>query len=140
MEEARPNLQDPHPSRDRGSGDPRAFIPCIESRRKTHTLSLYIFLWRIMMQMPPRCPSFRHERSSAANHSPKGETMKKLRMDLDALNVESFTLGDRPDLRGTVRGHLTFTDPRVCPASQNWNCSVGACTRYSPYCAPPTAD
>jgi hypothetical protein len=66
--------------------------------------------------------------------------MKKLRMDLDALDVQGFATGGLPDLRGTVQGHLTFTDPRVCPASQNWNCTVGACTQYSPYCAPTVAD
>ena len=33
--------------------------------------------------------------------------MRKLRLDTDALQVESFTSGESGALRGTVRGYLT---------------------------------
>ncbi len=60
--------------------------------------------------------------------------MKKLRLDLDALNVESFESDRIAPPRGTVHGRLRYTDPRACPVTGNWYCSVGdTCSepRYS---------
>ena len=51
--------------------------------------------------------------------------MKKLRLDLDALAVESFESARIATTRGTVHGRLRYTDPRVCPMTGNWYCSVG---------------
>jgi hypothetical protein len=50
--------------------------------------------------------------------------MKKLRLELDELRVESFdAAGDAAD-EGTVVAHAKETDPRVCPYTYNWHCSV----------------
>lgn len=55
--------------------------------------------------------------------------MKKLKLDMDALRVESFASDAAGEGRGTVHGHLRPTDPKVCPFSNNWYCSVGdGCT------------
>lgn len=47
--------------------------------------------------------------------------MKKLRLQIDDLSVESFETGDVAKRRGTVIGHLVYTDPRACTEQ-------GACT------------
>jgi hypothetical protein len=58
--------------------------------------------------------------------------MKKIRLDLDMLSVESFrTTGDAADARGTVNAHIPpFTEGRECE-------SIDICTRYR--CEPETA-
>jgi hypothetical protein len=61
---------------------------------------------------------------------------RKLRLELDELEVISFTANEGLKGRGTVIGHLRPTDPRVCPYSQNWYCSVGdGCTWAEYTCA-----
>ena len=55
--------------------------------------------------------------------------MKKLRLDLDDLSVESFDSGSSETRPGTVEAHAYDTDPRVCQASEDWRCSAGyGCT------------
>jgi hypothetical protein len=51
--------------------------------------------------------------------------MRKLSLELDALRVQSFAAGDVPSRTGTVRAHAPNTDPKVCPRTENWWCSVG---------------
>lgn len=51
--------------------------------------------------------------------------MRKLALNLDKLQVETFSAGDVPARSGTVHAHLGETDPKVCPRSANWWCSVG---------------
>jgi hypothetical protein len=61
--------------------------------------------------------------------------MKKLRLDPDALRVETFAAAPSAEVRGTVVGHLPETHPRACPFTQNWWCTGGAtCTLYIEYC------
>ena len=60
--------------------------------------------------------------------------MKKLKMALDRLQVETFDTGACETARGTVRAHLTWTDPRVCPATANWYCTAGDCSKYPEAC------
>jgi hypothetical protein len=64
--------------------------------------------------------------------------MAKIRLDLDALSVESFDTGAGRDHRGTVRGHactvggtcyqrycdITWGGPGTCAATEV-NCSAG---------------
>lgn len=65
--------------------------------------------------------------------------MRKIRMDLDALSVETFELGRPEPLRGTVRGHWSQVgtcDAVVATCQVNgtcaWTCGVrcgsGTCT------------
>ena len=52
--------------------------------------------------------------------------MRKVALNLEALQVETFAAGDVPSRNGTVHANmLTYTDPKVCPRSKNWWCSVG---------------
>ena len=51
--------------------------------------------------------------------------MRKLRLDLDRLLVESFEPRSEEQKKGTVLGHITHTDPAYCPFSENWECSFG---------------
>jgi hypothetical protein len=44
--------------------------------------------------------------------------MKKLRLDLSALVVESFGIHEEPGERGTVHGQAQYTDPRVCETNE----------------------
>jgi hypothetical protein len=60
--------------------------------------------------------------------------MKKLRLDIERLNVQSFEAGAETERRGTVRGHLPETHPQICPPSEDLYCSFGACTVYIQYC------
>jgi len=60
--------------------------------------------------------------------------MKKLTLDIETLDVQSFEAGARPGQRGTVAAYIPFTDPRVCPPTQDLPCSYGACTDYPMYC------
>ena len=62
--------------------------------------------------------------------------MKKLRLDLGNLQVESFSARVDAADRGTVEGqNLPCTHPQVCPASENWWCTgVCTCTQYAQYC------
>jgi hypothetical protein len=62
--------------------------------------------------------------------------MKKLQLNVDSLEVESFPAGVKPEQRGTVAAYIPDTDPRVCPPTEDLPCSVGsACTYYPIYCA-----
>jgi hypothetical protein len=78
-----------------------------------------------------RRPGGGFERSgSPVRHPGNGVSkMKKLTLDLDRLAVDSFHPADEDaPVRGTVRGmDLTFTDPRVCPHTQDWNCASATC-------------
>ena len=40
--------------------------------------------------------------------------MRKLKLSLESLDVESFQVADEAHGRGTVEAHLQYTDPRVC--------------------------
>lgn len=61
--------------------------------------------------------------------------MKKLRMDLDKLTVESFEAEKQKPARGTVEGHVPRTEPGVCAQTRDWYCSYGyECTAYYEYC------
>jgi hypothetical protein len=63
--------------------------------------------------------------------------MKKLRLDIESLDVQSFVAADTPEPRGTVRGHLPETHPIVCPETENfWCTNVTTCTRYIDFCPP----
>jgi hypothetical protein len=67
--------------------------------------------------------------------------MKKLRLDLDTLSIQTFEIDQAPSARGTVQAHLPSTAPDVCPkCTRNWYCTVGyECTVYPEYCTvPPT--
>ena len=67
--------------------------------------------------------------------------MKKLRMNLDTLSIQTFEVDTTTPERGTVEGHLPRTDPDVCPASRNWYCSYGyECTAYPEYCLAQTGE
>ncbi|HEX6745816.1 MAG TPA: hypothetical protein VF092_00775 [Longimicrobium sp.] len=68
--------------------------------------------------------------------------MKKLRLNLDLLSVQTFETSQATHARGTVQGHLPRTDPEVCPYTRNWYCTYGyECTAYPEYClAQPTAE
>lgn len=59
--------------------------------------------------------------------------MKKMRLSLDTLRVESFAPADAERGHGTVHGHARYTDPAVCPYSQNWYCTVGDGCTWGPY-------
>jgi len=61
--------------------------------------------------------------------------MKKLTLDIESLNVQSFAASPVPEPRGTVEaGALPQTHPSVCPWSRNWYCSFGECTVHPDYC------
>ena len=63
--------------------------------------------------------------------------MRKLKLDLDTLSVQSFEADQATPARGTVQGHLPRTDPAVCPYTRNWYCTYGyECTAYPEYCLP----
>lgn len=49
--------------------------------------------------------------------------MKKLKLKLEALRVESFEAAAGPADDGTVVAHAEETDPRACPQTEGWNCS-----------------
>jgi len=66
--------------------------------------------------------------------------VKKIRLELDALAVESFVAAERPGMRGTVRGHVSLywedcAVSETCPG--NWPCGVteqscgGTCHEYT---------
>jgi len=61
--------------------------------------------------------------------------MKKLRLNLEKLDVQSFTAGAKPERRGTVVAYIPETDPRICPPTEDLPCSYGACTDYPIYCS-----
>src|SRR5688572_26990042 len=74
--------------------------------------------------------------------SPREDEMKKLRLELDALEVESFDVARTEPSTGTVHGHATATQcntspDRTCAGYQTCDykscdgwCSVGGCTDY----------
>jgi hypothetical protein len=67
--------------------------------------------------------------------------MKKLRLDLDTLSVQSFETDRATPARGTVKGHLPRTVPGECAPSRDWYCSYGyECTAYPEYCLADTAE
>ncbi len=49
--------------------------------------------------------------------------MRKLRLELEQLRVESFVATTGAGDDGTVVAHLKETDPRACPQTEGWNCS-----------------
>ena len=72
--------------------------------------------------------------------------MKKIRLDLDMLSVESFrTTDDGADARGTVQAHIPIeTEGRECESIDvctNWDCEPCTCvtdcgTCYDNTCGP----
>ena len=55
--------------------------------------------------------------------------MKKLRIEPDQLQVESFATEEAPAERGTVGGRGLETGPGDCPPTADFYCTVGAgCT------------
>jgi len=56
---------------------------------------------------------------------------RKIRLDVDELAVESYVTGEESQPRGTVHAHLYGSDPRTCPHTQDWHCTVNEvfCTR-----------
>lgn len=62
--------------------------------------------------------------------------MKKLRLDVEELAIESFEPGRVGQGRGTVNARAPYTDPAACKPSNNWYCSVGdGCTWAAYTCA-----
>lgn len=59
--------------------------------------------------------------------------MKKLRINLEQLQVESFATGDTLSERGTVHARVPDTDPGWCPPSQDAYCSYGHLCTYPYY-------
>ena len=58
--------------------------------------------------------------------------MKKLRIELDQLQVESFATAETPEEGGTVRGRGLDTFPGDCPPTGDFYCTLGeGCT--APY-------
>jgi hypothetical protein len=70
--------------------------------------------------------------------------MKKLRLDLDSVAVETFEAEAVTAKRGTVHAQGPGTDPGFCAPSFDWYCSYGqgctwpAYTCGGPNCAPNT--
>ena len=62
--------------------------------------------------------------------------MKKLTLDLDALNVESFLTAAADDKSGTVHGHITLQ----CSGGADTcdNCNTAACNTKDVTCSCPT--
>lgn len=60
--------------------------------------------------------------------------MRKLKLNVDLLVVQSFAAGADEEQRGTVAAYIPHTDPRVCPPTEDLPCSYGACTDYPMYC------
>ncbi len=75
--------------------------------------------------------------------------MKKLKLEIDALTVESFNTGVSRDPDGTVRGHIRmqtwelpqeedFAQPAVtagtCPAGCSDGCTSYSCASGGPVC------
>ena len=59
--------------------------------------------------------------------------MKKLRLDLEALSVESFSTADKRLERGTVRGHDSTDTGSECQTYLE-SCVVTACCSYDGGC------
>ena len=59
---------------------------------------------------------------------------KKIRLNVDDLAVQSYATGEQPRPRGTVHGHAYWSDPRVCPHTEDWHCTVNEI-----YCTHPDA-
>lgn len=66
--------------------------------------------------------------------------MKKMRLDVEELAVESFEPERISRGRGTVNGHAQHTDPKVCLPSANWYCSVGDGCTWGVYTCAITCD
>jgi hypothetical protein len=58
--------------------------------------------------------------------------MKKMKLRVDALSVESFATGQDADARGTVRGRdgCTYVDTCLCPTAY-YHCGTGPATIHS---------
>jgi hypothetical protein len=55
--------------------------------------------------------------------------MPKLKLNLEALQVDSFEITDDGKARrGTVRGHADYTHPAVCDTAMD--CSYNTCASY----------
>lgn len=50
---------------------------------------------------------------------------RKLSLQVDALQVETFAAETAPAGRGTVEGYALPTRPGVCPPSGDWYCTFG---------------
>jgi hypothetical protein len=48
--------------------------------------------------------------------------MNKLRLNVDALEVESFATGQDADARGTVLGRVAIDDHQACPRTDESTC------------------
>jgi len=51
--------------------------------------------------------------------------MRKLKLNLEALHVDSFEITDEDARRGTVHGHVDYTHPIVCDTAVD--CSYNTC-------------
>lgn len=51
--------------------------------------------------------------------------MKKLRIEIEQLQVDTFEIGDVPMARGTVRAHKPWTDPGYCAPTEDAYCTGG---------------
>lgn len=63
---------------------------------------------------------------------------KKIRLRLEELAVESYATGDGAQQRGTVHGHLYWSDPRVCAHTADWHCTVNEAFCTKPNACPIT--
>jgi hypothetical protein len=61
--------------------------------------------------------------------------MRKLKLDMESLNVESFSTGHTEDAEGTVHGHVRATDPNAPTTSMNdqMTCGQNSCAGASCY-------
>ncbi len=59
--------------------------------------------------------------------------MKKLRVDIEQLQVESFETAGAPQKRGTVQAHGPDTDTGTCPPTGDAYCSYGHACTYPQY-------
>jgi hypothetical protein len=70
-----------------------------------------------------RCGSFARVVNAARIHLGR-DTMKKIRLELEQLAVESFaTARGRGAEKGTVRGHDSGSDAYTCEQDCTWGCT-----------------
>jgi hypothetical protein len=56
--------------------------------------------------------------------------MKKLKIEMEQLQVETFDLEAISEQRGTVQARVPYTHPGWCPPSEDVYCTYGDCSRY----------